>query len=255
MKSAERQQEIISIIPYNGYIMVKDLSARFDVTEETIRRDLQSICERCSTIKKVHGGVYRTTDDDLATPQTFRNVLLTAEKTRFGEYSTSLLASGETVMLDSSTTSTYIAKAIKEKKLKLLIITNSIQIAEVFQDDEDVNVVIVGGKLRKTNGSLIGSHAIDMITRYCADYCFISPSSIDKEYGLTDNSEEEALVRECMIKNSKKRILVADNTKFGRANPHKIASIDIFDRVVTDKATSDDWINFITEMNIPVTCC
>ncbi len=255
MKSAERQQEIISIIPYNGYIMVKDLSARFDVTEETIRRDLQSICERYPSIKKVHGGVYRTTGDDIATPQTLRNVLLTAEKTRFGEYSASLLSSGETVMLDSSTTSAYIAKAIKEKKLNLLIITNSIQIAEVFQDDENINAVIVGGKLRKTNGSLIGSSAIEMINRYCADYCFISPSSIDKEYGLTDNSEEEALVRETMIKNSMKRILVADNTKFGRANPHKIAPLNAFERVITDKATSEEWIDFITGKDIPVFCC
>ncbi len=235
--------------------MVKDLSARFDVTEETIRRDLQSICERCPTIKKVHGGVYRTTGDDITPPQRLRNVLLTAEKTSFGDYSASILASGETVMLDSSTTSAYIAKAIKEKKLNLLIITNSIQIAEIFQDDENVNVVIVGGKLRKSNGSLIGNSAIDMINRYCADYCFISPSSIDKEYGLTDNSEEEALVREAMIKNSKRRILVADNTKFGKANPHKITSLNIFDRVVTDKATNEDWINFITEKDIPVICC
>ncbi|MGP1508045.1 MAG: DeoR/GlpR family DNA-binding transcription regulator [Sphaerochaeta sp.] len=256
MKSQKKRiQAMISMIPSNGYIMVKDLSETFKVTEETIRRDLLKICEENPSIRKVHGGVYRTAGDDLAAPQGLRSTLLTGEKTRFADFCASLAESGNCIMLDSSTTAMFVARALNARKINLVVVTNSMQTALVFQENEDVQVVLAGGKLRKTNGSLIGSSAISMLRRYCADLCVVSPTSIDRKFGLTDHNEEEATIRECMLQCSKKRILVADHTKFGWASTNVIAPIDGFDMVVTDKAIPAGWTALLDEKGIAVTYC
>lgn len=255
MKSKERQSLLISMIPYNGYLMIKDLSVSLGVTEETVRRDLQDICAVNPSIKKIHGGVYRTTEEESAAPEGFRRLLLTNEKTLFSEYCVTLLKEGESIFLDSSTTSFFIAKAIKKNKLNLNLITNSLQTATLFTDDENTNVFLLGGKLRKRNCSLTGNETINEISLYCADFSFISPTSIDEKYGLCDNNSDEALVRKSMIEHSKKNILVSDHTKFGWTSVNLIAKLDTFDECVTDKQTPQKWIEILKQNNIKTTIC
>lgn len=255
MKSTLRQQEIIARIPYNGYVLVKDLSGIFNVTEETIRRDLQKICDSNPSIQKVHGGVYRVAKDDSVVPQAFRKVLLTQEKSKFAEFCTSFIKSEDCIMMDSSTTVLFVARALKEKNINPLIVTNSLQIAQLFTDDEQAKVILVGGRLRKTNESLTGQFAIDMISRYCADYALISPTYIDLTFGATDNYDGEANVRKAMMNYSKKRILIADHTKFGATSKNRIANIEDFDAVITDKETPTEWIKFLETKELLVTRC
>lgn len=255
MKSELRQREIIARIPYNGYVLVKDLSGVFNVTEETIRRDLQKICDSDASIKKVHGGVYRVAGDDSSVPQTFRKVLLTEEKTKFAEFCTTFIGSEDCIMMDSSTTVLSVARALKEKDINPLIVTNSLQIAHLFTDDEKAKVILVGGRLRKMNESLTGQFAVEMIARYCADYCLISPTSIDSFFGVTDNNEGEAAVRKAMMAYSKKRILIADHTKFGNTSKHRISDLEAFDEVITDRGTPSDWVESLKAKGIPMVCC
>ena len=255
MKSEERHQAIISMIPFNGYVMVKDLSETFNVTEETIRRDLVKICETNNSIKKIHGGVFRTADDDLGAPQNFRQTLLTKEKTRFAEVCAAIPSEGDCIMLDSSTTCHFIAQQLKLKNQKFQIVTNSLRTASLFSDNEYIQVVLVGGRLRKSNGSLVGPEASRQLEKICADYSFISPTGVDVQFGITDTNSNEAVVREMMIRNSKKRILVADHTKFGLTFPNIIAPLDIFDSIVTDKATSAEFIDEIRSSKLNVVYC
>lgn len=255
MKSKERQSLLISMIPYNGYLMIKDLSSSLGVTEETVRRDLQDICAVNPSIKKIHGGVYRTTEEESAAPEGFRRLLLTNEKTLFGEYCITLLKEGDTIFLDSSTTSFFIAKEIKKAKLNITLITNSLQSATLFTDDENISVILLGGKLRKANCSLTGNETIKEISLYCADFSFISPTSIDEKFGLCDNNSDEALVRKSMIEHSRKNILVSDHTKFGWANANVIATLDSFNECVVDKAIKEEWISILKDKNIKTTIC
>ncbi len=255
MKSQLRQQEIINRIPYNGYVLVKDLSSLFNVTEETIRRDLQKICDSDASVRKVHGGVYRVANDDSSVPQVFRKVLLTEEKTKFAEYCCSFIKSEDCIMMDSSTTVLFVARALKEKDIHPLIVTNSLQIAQLFTDDEKAKVILVGGRLRKRNESLIGQFAVEMISKYCADYCLISPTFVDSFFGATDDNEGEAAVRKAMITYSKKHILIADHTKFGDSTKNRISDLEAFDEVITNKETPSNWIDLFESKNIPVISC
>ncbi len=255
MKSLLRQKEVIERIPYNGYVLVKDLSRMFGVTEETIRRDLQKISDSDPSIRKVHGGVYRVAGDDSSVPQELRKVLLTEEKTRFADYVASFITAEDTVMMDSSTTVLFVARALRKLDITPLIITNSIQIAQLFTDDEKANVILLGGRLRKRNGSLTGEFTLSMAERYCADYALISPTYIDPVFGVTDDSEEEAAVRKAMMDSSKKSILIADHTKFGNTTRNRICGIGSFEEVVTDRETPGEWVKAFEAKKIPVIVC
>ncbi|MFA6841069.1 MAG: DeoR/GlpR family DNA-binding transcription regulator [Sphaerochaetaceae bacterium] len=255
MKAKERIASIIEQIPYNGFIMIKDLSDKYNVTEETIRRDLNKIVEMNVGIRKAHGGAYRCHQGDVAAPQSFRQIMLPGVKQRFAAFCSSLIIPNSCIMLDSSTTSRFIANKIKELNRQVTVVTNSIATAGIFEDSENVNVVCAGGNLRKLNGSLVGPTAIDTIERYCANCCFVSPASVDEQFGLTDHNEEEARIRACMIKQSKRRYLVVDHTKFGWAGINRIGSIDMVDMVITDGETDQVWLQRFRELGIEYKVC
>lgn len=255
MKSGERQQAIINMIPYNGYLIVKDLSETFQVSSETIRRDLAIICANNPSIKKNYGGVYRTDIEDMGTPQKLRQNLLIKEKSRFADYCISLINPRDCILLDSSTTSQFIATAICEHNIPVRLITNSIQTAGLFSDKEEIEVILLGGRLRKSNGSLVGAFTCTQIGKYFADIAFLSPTAISDTHGLMDNHTEEAAVREQMLKCSKKKILVADHTKFGTSAHDVIAPLTELTQVVTDTTTTQEWIGILEALKIPVIRC
>lgn len=255
MKGKERINNIINQIPYNGFIMVKDLSNSFNVTEETIRRDLNKIVDMNIGVRKAHGGAYRIHQGDLAAPQSFRQIMIPGIKQRLADFCVTLILPESCVMLDSSTTSRYIANKIKELNMRVTIVTNSIAIAGIFEDSENSDVVCIGGNLRKLNGSLVGPNAIATLERYCADYCFVSPPSVDVKFGLTDHNEEESRIRECMLKQAKKCYLVADHTKFGWSGINHISGIESIDMVITDSETEQKWITWLKTIGKDYKCC
>ena len=137
----------------------------------------------------------------------------------------------------------------------MTVVTNSIATAGIFEDSEKIDVVCVGGNLRKLNGSLVGPNAIATLEKYCADYCFVSPPSVDIKFGLTDHSEEEARIRACMLRQSKKCYLVADHTKFGWSSINHIASIDTIDMVITDSEIDQKWTHWLKTIGKEYKCC
>ncbi|MDD4010688.1 MAG: DeoR/GlpR family DNA-binding transcription regulator [Sphaerochaetaceae bacterium] len=254
MKATERIDSIISLVPYNGFILVKDLASRFNVTEETIRRDLGRIMEMNIGICKVHGGAYRVSKGDETSPFSFRATMLTEVKARFADYCVNIIKPESCVMLDSSTTSLFIARMIKAQRLRVTIVTNSLPIVMEFEDDENSKVICLGGQLRKRNESLVGFHTVELLRKYCADCCFISPTSIDLQHGLTDHSELEAAVRKAMLEQSSSRFLVADHTKFGWSSINVISLFKGLDAIISDVEPSAQWSSILGENGISWHC-
>lgn len=255
MKASERIESIIARIPYNGFVLVKDLARMFNVTEETIRRDISRIMEMSIGIRKVHGGVFRVGLGDESSPYKFRSGMLVEEKKRFANYCVSKIKPRSCVMLDSSTTSLFIARKINLAALGLTLVTNSLAIAQEFENNEDIAIVCAGGVLRKSNCSMIGPEALSTLDNYCADCCFVSPTGIDLKFGLIDNSEGEAAVRRRMLELSARRFLVVDRTKFGVGGINRISDFSSVDEVVTDAEPSQEWKNLFESNNIPVRQC
>ena len=134
MKAKDRINSIIEMIPYNGFIMTKDLSSRFNVTDETIRRDLNKIVAMNIGVRKAHGGAYRIHQGDLAAPQSFREIMLPGIKQRLAAFCSTLIIPESCIILDSSTTSRFIATRIKEMNRHVTVVTNSIATSAIFEN-------------------------------------------------------------------------------------------------------------------------
>lgn len=240
MLPIERLKKIEELLNENGSVMVNTLSELFNVSEETIRRDFEKL-EKLNKLKRVRGGAYLAEIYDKSAPVRLREKLLIREKQLISERCLEMITHGDNIMLDSSTTALYVAKNIRIQGLKVTIITNSLQILQEFEEDKSAKVICVGGTLRPSAKSLIGYTATNNLNKYYADKAFISCSSINSDFGVSDNNEFEAMVRKQMLVHSEKKYLIVDNTKFDLPSPYHICSFNDLDAIITDKKIEAVW--------------
>lgn len=255
MLASTRTEKIIQFLNENGNVIVKELSAYFQVSEETIRRDLEKIEEMRIGVKRVHGGAYKMRDFDEEAPFTFRQSIIMDEKRKMAAYCIHLIENGDSIMLDSSSTSLCIAQSIVATGLKATIITNSLAIAKEMESYKQGQLICIGGILRSSNKSFVGYMATRNLETLHASKAFISCSAIHMKYGLTDYNEGESQVRYSMMKQSDKRYLVADDTKFGKSKVNRISDFSMVDEVITNKETPPEWTLFFQSKDIPLNYC
>ncbi len=254
MLPIERLKKIEELLKENGSVMVNTLSELFNVSEETIRRDFEKL-EKQNKLKRVHGGAYLPENHDKSAPLQLREKLLIKEKQLISQKCLELINEGDNIMLDSSTTSLYVAKNIKSHKLKVTIITNSLRILQEFEEDKSAKVICVGGMLRSSAKSLVGYTATDNLKRFYADKAFVSCATISSNFGVTGNNEFEATVRQQMFVQSNKKYLIVDNTKFDLPSPYHICSFSDLDAIITDKKTDEVWEQIAVQNNLDLICC
>ena len=156
MLAAERARSIVDLLTKNGSVVIRELSTAFNVSEETIRRDLERIATSDPTIIRVHGGAYKQHGMDEDAPLDFRESIYVEEKQQIARLCIEKIRPSECVMLDSSTTALYIAKLIRERDLTLTVITNSQRIAQELCECEHVSLICIGGQLRHSAGRAAG---------------------------------------------------------------------------------------------------
>lgn len=240
MLAEGRLKEIERILNEKGSVIISNLSKIFKVSEETIRRDLEKL-EKKNILKRVRGGAYLLSDNDKQVPLEIREQIFLEEKHEIAQECVNHIEDGETLMIDSSTTAICVAQEIEKKGLKLKVITNSIKVVEIFENSKWVDVVCIGGVLRKRTKSFVGNKAVEQLKDLRATKALISCTAIDKVFGITDDSEREAEIRKIMIKNSLKVFLLADRTKFDNLEAHLISELENIDVVITDKKISEEW--------------
>lgn len=236
----ERLREIEKLLNEKGSVIITYLSKLFQVSEETIRRDLEKL-EKKNVLKRVRGGAYLLSDNDKQVPLEIREQIFIEEKHEIAQECVNHIEDGETLMIDSSTTAICVAHEIERKGLKVKVITNSIKVVEIFENSKWVDVVCVGGVLRKRTKSFVGNKAVEQLKDLRATKALISCTAIDKKFGITDDSEREAEIRKIMIENSLKVFLLVDRTKFDNLEAHLIAELDKVDVIITDKKLSEEW--------------
>lgn len=240
MMALERRSRILEALGTRGMVTVSEMAAEFSVSEETIRRDFQRM-EETNGVQRTYGGAYIAKAVRTDIPIGIRENVYLPGKEAIAALCADLVDEGDTVMLDSSTTSIHIAEHIKEKK-NIVVITNSLRIAGNLVDAGGVKVVCVGGILRHSQLSFVGPAAARTLEGYYADKAFVSCVGLDLEKGATDADELEAEVRKLMLSNAREKILVADATKFGKFALSLILPLDRIDVLVTDVAPGADWI-------------
>jgi DeoR family glycerol-3-phosphate regulon repressor len=232
MKPHERQPQIEAIIRREGEVSVEMLAARFEVSSETIRRDLGSLAER-GRVQKVHGGARRPWL--VAEPSHGeRSVASAAEKLQIGRRLAGLVAPGETLFIDTGSTTLAAAEALAAVP-GLTVITNSCRLAErLAQAGSDAAIHLLGGRYGADNAQTTGSAVIEQIAFFRADRAVLTVAALDPEVGAMDASHDEAQVARAMIRHARSLTVLADATKFGRHAAFAVCGTEDIDQVVSD---------------------
>ena len=250
MLAAERRNLILEKVHENKKVIVSELSKKFDVSEETIRRDLDKLEEDGHVIKS-YGGAILNEKGSIDLPFNIRWKANPQGKQKIAECISQEIEDGDHIILDASTTAVFIAKNSKQKR-HLTVITNSIEILLELSDVSGWDIIATGGLLKAGSMSLLGKRAADGISSYHVDKVFFSCKGIDMEQGVTDGNDETAGIKQNMIAAADRVYLAVDSTKFGKTALSKICSLSKVDVIVTDKRPADDWIKRFEEMG--VTC-
>ncbi|MEG0824937.1 MAG: DeoR/GlpR family DNA-binding transcription regulator [Oscillospiraceae bacterium] len=245
MLAQERRNLILEQLQQEKSVVVAELSKHYDVSEETIRRDLDRL-EKDGFAIKSYGGAVINESVSIDMPFNIRKKSNTAGKRKIGELAAHLVNNGDHVILDASSTAVFIAKALKSKK-NLTIITNSIEIMIELADMPDWHIIAPAGSLKMGYLALVGPRVVESIQQYNVEKAFISCKGIHLANGVTDTNEDFAQAKHVMLHHAKDKILAVDSSKFGRIAFARIAETDGVDIIVTDMKPQQEWLDYFAE--------
>ncbi len=246
----ERQQAILDLINAHGAVEVTDLVGRFNVSEMTIRRDLD-ILEHKSLLRRVHGGAVNDRGRSYEPPFITRSLAHQAEKERIGRAAAGLVENGDSLTLDVGTTTLEVARNLLEKQ-NLTILTACFQIGALLADHPGIHLILSGGILRSGELSMVGHLAERFFEDFYVDKLFLAAAGIDFDAGLTEYNLEDTLVKKAMLRNAKEIILVADASKFNRIAFTAIAPLKSVNRIVTNREVDPEIVRRLEDKNIEV---
>lgn len=250
MLAAERRNEILSMLREEGRVIVADLSKKYDVTEETIRRDLEKL-EQEGFAERTYGGAVLKENDKEELPFLVRKRTNAEAKKRIAERIGEMISDGDRIMLDASTTALFVAKQIRQKR-NITIITNSIEILLELDDVPDIKILSTGGSFRAGNLSLVGYQAERMVDGFHVDKAIMSCKYVDFHKGFTDSNELDAGIKKQMLASATTRILAVDSNKFGRISFTKIVDFSDVDVIVTDYKMDEAWQEKMEDFHVTV---
>lgn len=247
----ERRQAILALVAGRGRVAVSELSSHFGVSEVTIRADLQALAEQ-KLIVRTHGGAVPANPGATELALVLRRQRQVQEKGRIGAAGAELIADGDAVFLDSSSTSLAIAHHLKERRY-VTVVTNGMEVARELLDAPAIDLVVVGGLLQRETMSLVGVHGLDALDEFNLQKGFFGAHGISLEAGLTDVSHDEAAVKRQLAARCAQVIAVLDATKWGRVGVASFARIDEVHRVITDANAPAHIVQSVTARGIVVT--
>jgi DeoR family transcriptional regulator, aga operon transcriptional repressor len=247
----ERRRAIVDFVNQNGRARVGELAAKFGSSEITIRRDLDLLHER-GLIYRTHGGALPIragleSDRDL----TQRELQHPREKSKIAVAAARMVKEGESIILDSGSTTTAIARALRGFQ-QLTVITNAINIASELAGS-NVDVILTGGMLRKNSYSLVGPIAEESLRRLKVDILFLGVDGFDTHSGVSTPNLLEAQLNRLMVSIAARVVAVCDSSKFGRSSLSSIVPISNIHGVITDKQISKADLRALKKAGLQVT--
>jgi DeoR/GlpR family transcriptional regulator of sugar metabolism len=232
----QRRQAILRLVEEQGSIRISNLGRQFNVTDMTIRRDIDSLSRR-GFVRRVHGGAVSEIEGkiDLATTFLKRNEEFRSEKELIGIRAQEFVEDNSTVIVDGGSTNEYFARRLDPKK-RLQVITHGLNIAWIVSGNENHELFMPGGLLNRLTMTFSGNEVVRMYEELNADVLFLSASGISLEKGLTDPAWLDTSIKKAMIRASRRVILLIDSHKFDLVSPRTFASAEEVDFVVTDRA-------------------
>lgn len=254
MLAEERRQRILQFIEKNGAATVGELSALMGVSLMTIRRDIAYLGSQ-GLVVKTHGGAVSPRESTSAELRyDAKAKLKVAEKQRIGIEAAKLVADGETIMLDSGSTTYHIARNLKTKR-ELTVVTNDLIIAFELSKVPSISVLLAGGAVRPGIFSTVGPYTQDMLQQLSVDKVFLAADAVDLKRGILNSNPEEVPIKRLMLRAGREVILVVDHTKFSRLGLAFVCDIEDVDMVITDEGTPLEVVTTLRERGLVVRLC
>ena len=231
MQLSDRQTEILHRARANGRVEVEALAVTFAVTTQTIRRDLNDLCQS-GLLARVHGGAVPAARVANVT-YAARRGLAAPEKQAIGAATAAMIPDGCSVIVNVGTTTEEVARALVERR-DLVVITNNLNVVAILSGTPGKELILAGGIVRQTDGAVVGDEAVDFIRRFKADYAVIGASALDEDGAIMDYDMREVAVARAIVANARRTILVCDTLKFERSAPVRICDVAEIHAFVTD---------------------
>ena len=250
LSNLERQQQILRFIEERRRASVATIRQRFGVSEATARRDLDAL-EGLGAIQRVHGGALAVHRAPPELPALERAREQSDEKRRIGAAAATLVTDGETVFLSSGTTTLEVARELRGRS-GLTVITNSVLVINELAGCGEINLVALGGMLRRSEMSLIGHITELALAELRADKVIIGIRAIDIEQGLTNDYLPETMTDRAIVGIARTLIVVADHSKCNRISAAFVAPTSAMHTLVTDTATAPDFTTALEARGVQV---
>ncbi|ALG11426.1 DeoR/GlpR family DNA-binding transcription regulator [Kibdelosporangium phytohabitans] len=237
MYAEERQQVILERARAKGRVDVAALAEEFDVTTETIRRDL-TVLERHGVLRRVHGGAIPVERLGFEPALSVRETVMTDEKSRIAKAALAELPEAGTILLDAGTTTARLADALPVDR-ELTVVTHSVNIALSLITRPNVTVMLVGGRLRSRTLASVDAWALQALRDTFVEVVFIATNGVSVDRGLTTPDPAEAMVKKAAIASGRRCVLLADHTKVGNDHFSRFADLGDIDTFITDTDVDD----------------
>jgi DeoR family glycerol-3-phosphate regulon repressor len=250
MNLSQRQQEILQRVQQHGFVSIDNLVAGFNVTPQTIRRDLNTLCD-LGVLRRFHGGagLPSSSVENIAYPA--RQILNLQEKQRIARLVAQHIPDKSSLFINLGTTTEEVAKALADHA-GLRVITNNLNVATLLSDKPGFEVIITGGLVRHRDRGIVGEATVDFIKQFKVDFGIIGISGIDPDGTLLDFDYREVRVSQAIIANSRKVLLVADHSKFSRGAMVRLGHIAEVDLLFTDGPPPDSMNELLTQSEVQV---
>ncbi|WP_026808572.1 DeoR/GlpR family DNA-binding transcription regulator [Arenibacter latericius] len=247
----KRHQIILEKLAQEKYVEVLDLCKLLGVSAVTIRKDLKFLEEK-GLLFRTHGGA--SLEDPYINDRhvTEKEKISVEEKSGIAQAAAALIVENDSILIGSGTTVQALAKFSKPIG-KLMVITSSVHVVLELIKFRDVDVLQLGGYVRHSSASVVGSYALQILENVSCSKFFLGVDGIDLDYGLTTTNLEEAQLNRKMLSSAQKTIVLADSSKFGKKSFAKICNLDQIDHIITDKGVSSTVLDKLEDMGILVT--
>ncbi|MBC2605214.1 DeoR/GlpR family DNA-binding transcription regulator [Pelagicoccus albus] len=250
MLAPERQQIILSLIEDRGTVRTVDLAAEFEVTDETIRRDLQALSET-HQLKRIHGGAASMTGRPRLQSFNERQNLRVDDKIAIAQAASDLIQPGQTYAFDSSTTAFALVSALPDQPFR--VVTNSFAVIEHVSRLQEVELVSTGGRYHRKTHTFVGGETIDTLRRHNVHTAFLSCIGYDLKRGASEGFEQQATFKTRLVEHAERVVLLVDSSKFNKRSEYFFASTSDISEIITDSGADPELVNEIRSLGSKVT--
>jgi len=247
MHLTSRQEEIFAIAKEQGKVLVEDLAAHFQVTPQTIRKDLNDLCDS-KALNRIHGGAVFPSGNENVKYEARRS-MAAVEKQAIGRAAAEIIPDNSSLFINIGTTTEAVGEALVDHR-ELMVITNNINVANRLRVFPSIEVIIAGGVVRGADGGIVGEAAVDFIRQFKVDYAVIGVSAIDADGALLDFDFREVKVAQAIIANARHVILVSDASKFERTAPVRMGHVSQVHTFITDRCPSPEIRKICAESDV-----